>query len=157
MNKLPYNFVLCICFTLFLPVVAETWVPPEDSPSSGAHSATSCHQSLVWFSFPKSTRRCSFFLETREFCFFTLSCFLLAVICWPPSESSSGNVQSQGCFASAFKVQSSSRGIFMFYKQSVPYLGPSVSFSLRTSSFIQFYPWLATVWSLISVKTVPKP
>ena len=144
MNKLPCNFVLFICFSLHLLVVAETWVPPEDSPSPGAHSATSCTDRWCDFRSP-SLWWWSCFLETREFCSITLSCFLLAVICWPPSESSSWNVQSQGCFASAFTVQSSSRGIFMLYKQSIPYLGLSVSFSLRTSSFIQFYPQLATV------------
>ena len=157
MNKLPYNFVLFICFSLYLLVVAEIWVPPQDSLSPGAHSAMYCHWSLVWVSFPKSMRWWSCFSETHEFWFITLSCFLLAAICWPPSESSSWNVQSQGCFASAFKVQPPSRGIFVLYKQSIAYLGLSVSFSLRTSSFIQFYPRLATVWSLSSVKTVPKP
>lgn len=69
MKKLPYNFVLFICFSLHLLVVAEIWVPPQDSLSPGAHSAMSCHWSLVWVSFPKSMRWWSCFLETHmSFC-----------------------------------------------------------------------------------------
>ena len=154
------NFPITLCYLFASPCTSWLWQKP------GSHLRILPPQGLLLLH-PATDRWCDFhspslwwwscFLETREFCSTTLSCFLLAVICWPPSESSSWNVQSQECFASAFTVQSSSRGILMLYKQSIPYLGLSVSFSLRTSSFIQFYTQLATVWSLTSVKTVPKP